>query len=265
MRHIIRWTIWQRRISTVWWCFAVAFFLLINLVFYPSFKDSAAELEKSFENLSDAALQFFGGSTDFFSPVGFLNTQIYLIMLPIILGILAIGLGAGLVAREEQDKTIEAILARPISRSKFLLAKAISGSAIIILVSVVSFIVVSVMTKVVDIDISISSVAATSAVCTLMCLCFGAIAFCITASGRARGAAAIGVTSAVALGGYIIESLSSTVSWLSTPSKILPFHYYQSELLLRGTYNWSNVWYFIAVIVVCACISWRLFVHRDLE
>jgi len=68
----------------------------------------------------------------------------------------------------------------------------------------------------------------------------------------------------VALGGYIIGSLAGTVKWLSFPAKLLPFHYYQSEAILRGTYNWNNVWYFVFVIALCSVLSWVAFRRRDL-
>jgi ABC-type transport system involved in multi-copper enzyme maturation permease subunit len=101
----------------------VSIFIFINMIFYPTFKDQAAELQKSFESLPDAALQLFGGSSDFFSPVGFLNSQIFFLMLPLLLGILAISLGSSLLAAEERDSTIESLMARPISRTHLLLHK----------------------------------------------------------------------------------------------------------------------------------------------
>jgi ABC-2 type transport system permease protein len=263
MKSIIFWTLKQKRNSTIWWSLSISIFLFINMIFYPSFKNDADELQKSFENLPDAALQLLGGSSDFFSPIGYINSQVFFIMLPMILGILAIALGAGLLAREEQDKTIESLLSRPVSRSKLLSSKALSGILVLFIVTLVGLITTIVTAKIVDLEVGTSALIQATSVCFLLTVSFGAIAYLLTATGKARGAS-IGVATFVALGGYIIGSLAGTVSWLSAPSKLFPFHYYQSEAILRGTYNWNNLWYFVGVIFLCAGLSWFAFRRRDL-
>jgi ABC-2 type transport system permease protein len=248
----------------MWWSFAIAVFLFINLIFYPSFKNDAEELQKSFENIPDAALQLLGGSSDFFSPIGYINSQVFFIMLPMILGILAIALGAGLLAREEQDKTIESLLARPISRTGLLSSKAISGLIILFIVTIVGLLATVITAKIVGLEVGASVLIQTTFVCFLLTLTFGAVAYLLSSTGRARSAS-IGIATFVALGGYIIGSLAGSVSWLEAPAKVFPFHYYQSEAILRGTYNWNNVWYFVIVIALCAIGSWIVFRKRDIS
>lgn len=264
MKSVIKWTLRQRKTSTIWWSVAMAAFIFINMIFYPSFKNDAAELQKSFENLPDAAVQLFGGSTDFFSPIGFMNSQIFFIMLPMILGILAIALGAGLLAREEQDKTIEGLLARPVSRTKLLSAKATAGVIILTTVSLIGLITIIITSKIVSLEIANSSLAAATSVCFLFALSLGSIAYLFSATGRARSAS-IGIAAFVGIGGYLVSSLAGTVSWLDKPSKLFPFEYYQSEAILRGTYNWNNIWYFIILIAACKLLSWVAFRRRDLS
>lgn len=263
MIPVIRWTIWQRRWSIMWWCIGVFFFIVINMVFYPSFKDQAAELQKSFENLSQSALQFIGGSSDFFSPVGFLNSQIYFLMLPLLLGVLAIGTGSSILGREEQDMTIENLLSRPVSRSKLLLAKARAAAIIVLLVSLLSLLTTVVIAKIVKLEVPATDMAAASFACFLLVLSFGAISFLLSAIGKARSAG-IGIATFIALGGYIIDSLAGTVDWLKVPAKVFPFHYYDPEAILRHSYDWGNLLFFVGVIAVCGLISWLSFRRRDL-
>lgn len=263
MKAIIRWTLWQRRISTIWWSFGVFAMIFINMIFYPSFKNDAEELQKTFDQLPEAAVQLFGGSTDFFSPVGFLNSQLYFIVLPLLLAILAIGLGNSLVGREEQDGSIETLLSRPISRTKLLAAKAIAGIVILTVVSVIGLITTLVTAQVVDLDVPASNITLASIVCSLFALSLGAIAFLFTASGRARSAS-LGITAFIGLGGYIISSLAGTVSWLEQPAKLFPFHYYESESILRGSFDWGGTVFFIALTVACAVAAWLSFRRRDI-
>ncbi len=263
MKAIIRWSLWQRRRSTVFWALGVSFFIFINMIFYPSFKDQAAELQKSFENLPEAAVQLFGGSTDFFSPVGFMNSQIFFIMLPLLLGVLAISLGHKMLAEEEQQGTAELLLSRPVSRSQLLTAKAFTGIIILSAITIVSLLVTFITAEIVDLEIGFAEMALATLACFLLVLSFGAISFLFSALGKAR-ALSIGVAAGVAIGGYVIASLSATVSWLEAPAKILPFNYYKSEEILSGTMDWTNLLYFVAVTTVLAAISWRVFNRRDI-
>lgn len=263
MWPVIKWTVWQRRFSTIWWSVGAFVLLFVSMITYPAFKDSAKELEKSFENLPDAALQLFGGSSDFFSPVGFTNSQIFFITLPLLLSILAIGLGSNLLAREEQDQTMETLLARPVSRSRLLAAKILAGVSILLGVSLVSALTVAITAKIVDLNIGVAPLVGATAVCFLLALSTGAIAFLFTAIGRARGAA-LGIAALIAMGGYVVSSLAGTVSWLEIPSKIFPFTYYQSEAILRGAYDWINVLFFIGLPAACGLLSWVAFRRRDI-
>ncbi len=264
MLAVIKWTLWQRRWSTFWWILGIFGFIFLNIIFYPTFKDQAAELQKSFENLPDAALQLFGGSADFFSPVGFLNSQIFFLMLPMLLSILSIGMGTSLLGREEQDGTIETLLARPISRVRLLMAKAKAGGIILAIVALASLLVTVVLARIVGLtEVTPLQMTEATFACFMLALSFGAIAFLLTTIGRARGAS-LGIAAFIALGGYLISSLANTVSWLKTPSLFFPFHYYRSEAILRGTFQWSDMLVFVAIIAVCGAVSWFSFRRRDI-
>lgn len=263
MKPVIKWTLWQRRLSTIWWSVGAFALLFINMIFYPSFKNDADELQKSFENLPDAALQLLGGSTDFFSPVGYINSQIFFFMLPLFLGILAIALGSGLVRKEEQEKTLETLLARPISRTALITSKGIAGTTVLLIVTTVSLLTTLVSARAVELEVASSRIIAATAVCFLLVLSFGAIAFALSATGRAKSAS-LGIATVIALGGYLVSSLAGTVSWLATPAKLFPFHYYQSEDILSGTYNTNNLLYFAVLLILCAVVSWISFRRRDL-
>lgn len=263
MRPIIRWSLRMRRTNTFWWCLGILAFLMINLVFYPSFKDSAAELQKSFDSIPKAALSLLGGSNDFFSPIGYLNSQVMFLMLPLLLSILAISLGRSLVGREEEDMTVELLLARPVSRGRLLAAKALAGTCTLALVSLVSLAATIGGAKLFDIAVPAPDIALACANCFLLALATGAVVFLAVATGRGRGAA-LGIGALVGFGGYMISSLSGTVQWLHGPAKVFPFNYYQSEAILRGTYHWASALYFVVLIAGCGILSYVAFRRRDI-
>jgi len=264
MRPIIRWTLQQRKSSIIWWCVGIIFFVFLTLVFYPTINSQSAQLNKSFDQIPQTAKQLFTDTSDLFSPIGYLSSQIFYLMMPLILGVLAISLGASLVGKEEHDTTIELLLARPISRTKLLLGKSLAGLAVVLIVGGTSIIFTAVMCRLVGLEVAVMYILEAGLLATLLALSLGVVAFMLTALGRAGRAAGIGLAAAFALGGYILASLSSSITWLRWPAKIFPFNYYHSSELLSGNYNWANAIYFVAVIVACLVISWLAFRRRDL-
>lgn len=264
MIPIIKWTLWQRRWSTFWWSVGIVSFIAVTLVFYPTFKNSALQLERSLASLPKAALGLFGGSSDFFSPIGYLNSQIFFLLLPLLLTMLAVAIGASLIAREEQDMTIELLLARPVSRNRLMTAKIVAGSLALAIVSVVALVAVVVCARLFQLDgVPSSAIALATVNAFLLAYCTGAVAFLLAATGRARGAA-VGIAAFVGFAGYILTSLAGTVHWLKGPSKALPFNYYQSQSILSGTYHWTSALFFVAVIAACGVLSYVVFRRRDI-
>jgi ABC-2 type transport system permease protein len=264
MKPIIRWTIWQKRWTIFWWCAGIIFFIFLTLVFYPTIKHQSAQLDKSFSQIPQTAKQLFTDTNDIFSPVGYLSSQIYYLLLPLLLGILAINQGMGLVGKEEHDNTIEMLLARPVSRGRLLFGKAAAGFLIVVFVGLLSGLFSALMCQLVGLKVPFGDVLAAGAAVILLALSFGAIAFMLTALGRAGRGASIGISALVALGGYILVSLAPSVTWLKWPARLLPFNYYHSSELLTGSYNWLNAIYFLSVIAGCLIISWAVFRRRDL-
>jgi ABC-2 type transport system permease protein len=235
----------------------------MTLAFYPTIQEQATELEKSFSSFSDSTLALFGG-TDFFSPVGYLNSQLIYLMFPLLLIILGVGLGNSLIGREEADKTVESLLARPISRTQLLGAKAVAGIIVIFFITLIGAIAIIGMAKAVNLGVPLGNITAACFACFMLVLTFSSLAFLLAATGRGR-AAALGIATVYAVTGYIIGSLASTVHWLDKPSLIFPYHYYRSAEILAGTFAWSSIAFFALFSLGCGVLAMASFRRRDLE
>ncbi len=265
MKSVIKWTFWHRRWPSFWWSVGITAFVALELVVYSSIKGQAAQLNNALNHLPASARSLFGASNDLFSPVGYLNSRLFYLMLPLLLSILAIGLGSSLLAREESDGTLELLLSRPISRGRLLLAKALSGLMVVAIVGGVSTIAILLLIKLVSMPIGLYHVAFAAFMAVLLALVYGALALMITAFGRAGRGMAIGLASLIGLGGYIVGSLEKDVSWLRWPARLLPYHYYNPLLILNGTYTWTVAGIFVALIIGLALIAWLAFRRRDLS
>lgn len=263
MWPIIKWTLWQRRWVMLWWCIGIISLIVLTLALYPIIRDQASQLNKSFSGLPSSTLALFGG-TDFFSPIGYLNSQLIYLTLPLILTILGLGLGSSLIGKEEADGTIETILSRPISRTKLLASKAIAGTLNIFIVTFIALIITILLADLVNMGIPLGNISLAFMESFLLILTFSSVAFLLSASGRGR-VAALGISVAYAMGGYIVGSLATTVHWLKGPSLIFAYHYYRSAEILEGNFRWSSIIFYTALIISCFILSLVVFRSRDLE
>jgi ABC-2 type transport system permease protein len=264
VKPIIKWTIRQRRWSVFWWSLAIVILIIFTLAFYPTIRDQADQLEKSFSQLSNTTVSLFSDTNQILSPIGYLSSQLFYLTLPMLLSVLTIGLGSSIIAREEDSGPIELLLARPLARGKLVLGKAAAAVIILAVVCAAALVSLLIMAKLVHIAVPLPSIAVATLAAAAMALLFGSISFLVTCLGRTARAASIGIAALVAVGGYIISSLSSAVEWLRWPSVVSPFHYYHPAEILGGDYHWAELLGLLAASLVLGGISWWAFRRRDL-
>ena len=266
MIPIIKLTLKQRRSFIIGWSVAIVLLIGMLMAVYPSIRDQAQVLTATIDKLPEALRSLkASNSSDLFSPIGFLNSQLYYATLPLLLGIMSISLGGSLLARDEQDHTIELLLARPISRTRVLLAKALSGTIIVGIVSIASLCAIIILGKFVSLDVAVPKLALVTFYVFLLCLAFGAVAFMLTAvSGLARHFV-IGISTLFAFGGYLLASLAGLADWIKEPAKLFPFYYFHPYDILHGNISTTLTVYLLATLAVCSLIAWLGFRSRDLE
>jgi ABC-2 type transport system permease protein len=267
MLTIIRWELWQRRWALVWWSIGAAVLIGLDMLLYLSVKDQSAELAQVYKNLSPTFRALFSDNADFLSAAGFLSARVYYLLLPLLLSVFTIGLGSSLIARDEQQGTLELLLARPVSRTKLLLSKISAGIACIAIVSGVALVVGLVCLRPAGFaDISHRNILFVTLSSVLLCSLFGAIAFMCSALGRPARTFGVAVAALFGLGSYIISSLEGSVHWLAWPAKLLPYHYYRPSDILAGTTTGKFAMLgFSITIVVLLAISWIGFRRRDIR
>jgi ABC-2 type transport system permease protein len=254
----------RRRWSTMWWTIAIVGLIALTLLFYPSIRDQSAELDKSLGNLSPEVVNLFSDTGDFFSPVGYLSSQIFYMLFPLLLSFLAVSLGSSLIAREEQSGTLELLLARPLSRAKLVIAKATSGLLILGTVAAIGIIVCVLLAKLVGMDVSLGGIAVTGITAFLFAALLGSIAFALTAMGRYGRGMSIGVAALVGFASYIATSFESPLTWMKHVSRLLPFHYYHPAEMLGGNLNWHTAVGYLVIVLILGCLAIIGFRRRDI-
>lgn len=215
---ILRQALGSRSRQLAWWTFGVIFYCGFILAVWPVIEDNE-DFDKIFEELPDTMTAMFGGGvSDFSSPIGFLSTYLYSMILPFIFAALAIGAGSSLIAGEEEDGVLDLVLSYPISRRRLVVEKALALIVMVAIVAVATVLFLLVGREPVGIDIGASGLMIATLGSTLFAVAHGSLAMFVGAVIGKR-TIATGVGWGVALAGYlvnVIANVDDSLGWLES-------------------------------------------------
>jgi ABC-2 type transport system permease protein len=237
------------------------------VVSYPAIRDNA-ELDKTFQGLPPSVQAVLGldPANALTSPVGYLNSQFYANLFPIILLVFSIGLAAWAIAGDEAAGMLELLLANPISRVRLAIERAAFLVFMLALLTAVALVALVLLAPRVGLTkgLSIEHIVAATVATALMSLVFAAVAFAAGASTGNRSLA-ISLASAIAAAGFVVEGLGAQVKLLQPVREISPWHWLlYSEPLRNG---WApEAWLLpLGVALVLMAFGVAVFVRRDLR
>ena len=107
----------------LWWSVGLSAINILTILLYPSLAD-VPEFDEVFETMPEAIARLFVGDVvSLTSPEGYLNSQLFIVALPIIFLIFTIARGSGAIAGEEERGTLDLLLSLPVRRSQVVLEK----------------------------------------------------------------------------------------------------------------------------------------------
>jgi ABC-2 type transport system permease protein len=241
MGEIARRAFDDRRRALAWWVIGTALYTLLIVVSFPSISGQTQWNDLLDDYPPEIIALFSGGETtfDLSSAADYLNSQVFALILPLVLSILAISFGASTIAGEEEHGTLELVMSHPVSRRSVVNGKAIVLVALVAVVAVANYVVAFGLGRLFDIDSPFADVVASFAGQVLLCVGFGLLALAAGAFTGSRGAA-IAVAAGVAGATYLLGSLGPVVSWLEPFKWVSPFYYATGENpLANGIAGWK--------------------------
>lgn len=252
----------QRR-SVLWWIFGLGILCTVQLWVYPTIRDSAASLQKFLDLYPDALKKIFR-MQDYTSGPGYLSTELFSLMLPLILIAIGCAAGARAGAQEEEDGTADLLLALPISRRAVLANKVSANLVVLVLFGMLIFGILALGAPVVDLHIASMHLLAGVISCTLLGIAFTSLTTLAgAASGRKGLALGVGVGSALTF--YILFSLAGLVHSFEHLLPINPFQWTIGHTPLFNGMDWAGCAKLAGFSVVCFATSVWTFERRDIR
>lgn len=220
------------RRSLIIWCVVILFMVLSSMAKFQSYSETGQSMTELLSKLPKALKIALGmGSLDMTTAGGFFG--MFFLYLLLMAGIHAAMLGAGIIAKEERDKTTEFLMAKPVSRVSIVTSKLLASlfniAVFNIATLVCSLAIVGQYAKDRNVTNEILLMMVAMFIFQLIFLTIGTGTAAISRRSKGAGSTA----TAILLATYVISTASSMDSGIDGLKYITPFRYFDAEQLMK--------------------------------
>jgi len=246
----------------------IAVLIVMNILsfsVYPSIADASSDFQELLQNYPEAIVKMMGaGQLDFSNILHFFGMEVYL-FITLLGSIYAMILGSGIIAKEQDDKTIEFLLAKPLSRKNIVNSKVMAVITYILVFNLILFISDYAMLEAFKRDeYSMKIFAVLSLGGLMLHFTFAAIGIFIS-SIIVKVRTAMSISLGVVLGMYFLSIISSISDRLSNLKYITPFRYVEAtDLIINGRISYIYIIIMILIIVFFTSAAYVYYSRKDI-
>lgn len=257
---------WKRNMKAlVIWCVVMSGLILLTLSIFPQFAQQQKELTKLLEAYPESIKKVFGmNELNMGELLGFYAVEIY--MMTTLLGsIYSAILASSILAKEENEKTIEFLLSKPVTRSRIVTEKWLA-----VFVNILIFNGVSTMASIVGFqfaknpDVPVSTFSLLVVATILLHLTFGAISFLLSALMR-KTRNILSISLGIVLAAYFLHVMAGISEDLKFLKYFTPFKYVDAAPIINDK-QLEPLYVFImgAVVLLSVAMSYVVYKKKDI-
>lgn len=225
---------------------------------YPSLKDSFGKL-----NVPEAVANLLGGA-NYSTLTGWLQSEIVATYGPLVFCAVGIATAVATTTGDEEERVLATLLSHPITRTRLLLGKTVALAALLLAVSVATWIGFLIGVAIAGGGISAAHLAAQATHLCLLGFTFAALALTIGACTGRKTITTAG-SAGLAILSYLVNGLAPLAGGLGWARYLSPFYYYADHNPLTNGGQWPHLAVLAAATLVLIGIAVTGFRHRDLR
>jgi ABC-2 type transport system permease protein len=226
---------WKSLIS---WAGVIVAMTSIQLSVYPSIVKTGDAAKQFIDAYPEAFKKMFR-MEDYTSGPGFLSTELFSLMLPLVLIAVGATWGASATAEEEEKGTADLLFTLPISRLKVLASKMIATFSVLIFLGVVIYVNLYIGSGIVDLKVNFNYILAAILSSIALGLFFSGLGFLI-GSISGKKSVSLGSASAIGLLSFVFYSLAPLVDNFDFLNPINPFEWAIGGNILFDGPDWTG-------------------------
>ncbi|MEN8171939.1 MAG: ABC transporter permease subunit [Chloroflexota bacterium] len=262
MFTVIRYSLRNSRGAVIGWGIGLAALAIMMGSLFDMVASSGDLMSAYVEALPEFAELFDMASMN--TPIGWLDVE-YFSFLPLMIGLVATGAGASLLARDEEGGTLDLILAHPVSRTALFWGRFLASTLVIIILLLISWAALLLsMTWSENFTIPADELLLpfTSLFGILMVFMTLAMLFSMLLPARRMASMLAGMLVAVS---FFVTLLSGVVDELERAADFSPLTYLETTAAIENGLNMTWLGIFTIISLGLAIISWQLFQRRDVR
>lgn len=231
---IMRRLLADRRRGALWWGVGMATGVASIVGLWPSVRDNG-DLDDVVKGLPSGVRALIGNEAgiSISSAPGYLQARLFSTILPILLLVYAIGLGARIIGGAEEDGTLQLVVVAPVSRRRVAFERFAAAKVLLLWLVVVGVLTTLTLGATVGLfdRVSVGRVLIDFLAVTELALLFLSITFAAGAVTGRRGAA-LTTGSALAVGTYIVHGIAAAAPAVRGVRVISPWWWFLDRNLL---------------------------------
>ena len=262
MFTVLRYTLRRSRGAIIGWGIGLAVLSILMGSLFDMMATSGDLIVAYMESMPELAEMFNFGSMS--TPIGWLDVE-YFSFVPLIIGLFVAGVGASLLARDEERGTLDLILAHPVSRTTLFWGRFLATTLVIIillLICWVSLLLSMIWSENFTIPMFELLLPFVSLFGILMFFMTLALLFSMLLPARSMASM---LTAMLVVASFFITFLSGAVDQLERAADFSPLTYLETATAIEDGLNLTWIGVFLAIDMVLALISWQLFQRRDVR
>jgi ABC-2 type transport system permease protein len=254
-------TLGRMRGQIIGWSIGVALYGVMMALLYPTVT-GIEDLTQLYASFPEEMMAFFGDLMAINTPRGYLDTYFFAYM-QLIIGILAIGGGAGLLVGDEERGILDLVLAHPVSRTALFWGRLLGLAVALLVVLLVGWLSWAIPAGSVGLELGWIELLLPFLPLFAVLMLFAALALLLSMllpAGRSAGMLA----GALLVGNFLLAGLSKISEDLEPVMDLTPLRYYQGGQAVEGL-NWGWLAGLFAAALLLSAGAWLLFRRRDIR
>lgn len=262
LRNVFLKTLRDQRNSLMWWVAGIAALAIFTMLFYPSIADSP-EFDQMLDDFPEAlARAMLGDVTSLTSPEGYLNSQLYVFLIPMLFLVFTVNRGSGAIAAEEERGTLELLLSYPLQRWRLVADKFLAMCVATLVITIATWLSLLVGAVIVDMEIGAGRLAEATLSAAMLGLVFGAFSLAL-GSATGKRTLSIGITAGLSVAAYLLNAFAPLADWLEPARWFSPFYYYSGGDPLTNGLDLMHMAVMAGLVTAFVVIAMLTFERRD--
>jgi ABC-2 type transport system permease protein len=241
--------------ATLFWTIALSIYVGTVVALYPSVR-SALNISAIPESMRDAF-----NITDFTQLAGFLSSELFGVILPLVIPFYGIVMLSNVVAGAEERGRLDILLGNPIPRYQLVLSSFIVAATYLLAMVLVFGTVIWGMATVLDLSLSARQAYRATFALWPTALVFGAFALAVSTRVRLRSVA-MGIPAAVVLLSFLLLVVGRLATAITEVRYVSAYNYY-GIAILEGIW-WGGMALLLGATAVLVAVAIISFNRRDI-